>query len=134
MKPTNIRFAHHYEQIKDTKYNGFTIAYVREGRFVKYAYALACMPDQFSKADGRKFATATLEREYVNMVPKTGNSHLNPFARAGFMCIEEMIGEIELDEILADHVTNKMLMTDFKHAVITEFLDNTIYAYLLHSK
>lgn len=125
-KLQNIRFSHVHELEDHPKYNGFTVAYVREGKFIKYGYSFACNPDQFSKAEGRKFSTATLEREYENMVTNLPTSDLNPVARAGFMCVEEMIYELELNAVLGDHVVEKMTTMDFKHAVISAFLDKHV--------
>jgi uncharacterized protein YwqG len=129
-KLQNIRFSHVHELEDHPKYSGFTVAYVREDKFIKYGYSFACKPDQFSKAEGRKFSTATLEREYENMVTIPANSHLNPFARAGFMCVEEIIDELELNSVLGDHVIEKMTTMDFKHAVISAFLDKHVMFHL----
>lgn len=129
-KLQNIRFSHVHELDGHPDYNGFTIAYVREGKFVKYGYSLACKPDQFSKSDGRLCSSMTLEREYENMITHPTNSHLNPFARAGFMCVEELIIEIELRKVLGDHVTSTLTMMDFKHSVISAFLNDRILTHL----
>lgn len=123
--PKNVRFAHHHHPIYGTDYNGFTIAYVREGNSVKYAWSLACAPDQFTKAAGRIFATATLAKHYdaLNDVVALddGSYRANAF-RAGVIHVGEIIEEYELSDYIADNVLDAMTAFDIKHAAISNVL------------
>lgn len=123
--PKNVRFAHHQNPIYGTDYNGFTIAYVREGNSVKYAWSLACAPDQFSKAVGRNFATATLAKHYdvINdMAALDDSSYRSNVLRAGVLHVGEIIEEYELSDYIADNVLDAMSAFDIKHAAISNIL------------
>lgn len=132
--PQNVRFAHHHLPVGGTKYNGFTIAYVREGNYIKYAWSLACAPDQFNKATGRKFATENLEKNFdvINLFESLNNgSYRSNKDRAGIMHVKEIIQYYDLSDFIADNVLADMDTFSIKHAAISNILIGQVNDILL---
>ena len=125
----NVRFAHHHAPIQDTKYNGFTVAYVREGKFIKYAWSLACDPDQFNKAIGRKFATTNLETHYGDLIKLKSFdvcSYRHNTSRYGIMHIAEIIQYYHLTGCISHNVLDDMDVFSIKHSAISGMLITNI--------
>jgi hypothetical protein len=134
--PQNVRFAHHHLPVAGTKYNGFTIAYVREGKFIKYAWSLACATDNFSKVEGRKFSTANLEKRFdiINEIAalNDGNSYHSPVGRFGCIHMNEIVDYYDLGTIIADNVIEDMDTFSIKHAAISNMLILSVEDVLLN--
>lgn len=127
-KLENVRFAHYPEKVDGTKCNGFTIAYVRQGKHVRYGYSLACAPDQFSKQVGREFSTATLEREYTKLLGMPEDvSCRSTELRAGVLHVGEIAETYAINAMMADQVVDKLNAEDFKHSAIANVLIGQIY-------
>lgn len=130
----NVRFAHYHQPIRDTKYNGITIAYVREGKYIIYGWSLACAPDNFNKHTGRSYATNTLETNYGDMIIFPCCSYVGEFSRTGIMYCGEIFEEYNLRDIISDSTVDAMDSTDIKHAVISDMLVQRVIQVLLGHK
>lgn len=118
----NLRFVHVQEDIGN--YNGMTVAYERTEDNVFFSFAMCCKPDQYSKAEGRKFSTAT----YLNALDEIhyGISYVDFSKRIGCMSRIDVLGVViectDVDSVIGDHVIRRLSLMDLKHAFISNAL------------
>jgi len=114
-----IRFIHQQQATKTTP--RLTIAYHRDADKIVFAWAELYHTDEYVKEIGRQVAEGRLRQNLQEILENSNISKVNAEYRVGVIAKTDAI-DYFFDDVLADHVREKMTLMDLKHSYTSQMV------------
>lgn len=121
---SHTRFIHHTEPF--AHYTGMTVAYIRNGNSIFFAYSLCEKRDKYVKSVGRKLTETNLAENIENIEAAPQYNYVDLSRRVGHMSVDILVQNLPGVECLSNQHIAGMTTEDFKHSHISYVLANSL--------